>query len=101
MVLRIGELGGPGAMIEQVKGFSYSPFSLLGPRTSLHKVVDGNACDEPSELSTAQGTTKKSWWRLSFASPKVRNSVPSWYCHSFHQFKLMLLFSLGIQKKSD
>ncbi|XP_039142007.1 phosphatidylserine decarboxylase proenzyme 1, mitochondrial [Dioscorea cayenensis subsp. rotundata] len=77
MVLRIGELGGPGAMIEQVKGFSYSPFSLLGPRTSLHKVVDGNACNEPSELSTAQGTTKKSWWRLSFASPKVRNSVPS------------------------
>ncbi|KOM52397.1 hypothetical protein LR48_Vigan09g105600 [Vigna angularis] len=29
-ILRFGELKGPGAMIEQVKGFSYSVFSLHG-----------------------------------------------------------------------
>lgn len=74
-VLRYGELEGPGALIEQVKGFSYSAYSLLGATTLLHEVVDMNTLEEPSEHSSSGERDKSSWWRLSLASPKVRHPV--------------------------
>ncbi|PKA64158.1 phosphatidylserine decarboxylase [Apostasia shenzhenica] len=72
-VLRFGELKGPGAMIEQVKGFSYSAYSLLGATTSLLEVVDVHAVEEFSENCLAEEQQKRSWWRISMASPKVRH----------------------------
>ncbi|KAK7252686.1 hypothetical protein RIF29_36818 [Crotalaria pallida] len=70
-VLRFGELNGAGAMIEQVKGFSYSVFSLLGASPSLPTTADGNVPKENSESITTSEKSKKSWWRVSLASPKV------------------------------
>lgn len=71
-VLRFGELKAAGAMIEQVKGFSYSVFSLLGANSLLPMMtkVDGHL--EDSELdNNTKDQSKKSWWRVSLASPKV------------------------------
>ncbi|KAK8964218.1 hypothetical protein KSP40_PGU000801 [Platanthera guangdongensis] len=76
-VLRFGELEGPGTLIEQVKGFSYSAYSLLGATTSLHEVVDMDTLEEPSEHSSSGELNKSSWWRISLASPKVRHPVSS------------------------
>ncbi|KAJ0961936.1 hypothetical protein J5N97_029764 [Dioscorea zingiberensis] len=39
--------------------------------------VDKDLHDNPSELSTTEDTSKRSWWRLSLASPKIRNPIPS------------------------
>lgn len=78
-VLRFGELRGPGALIEQVKGFSYSAYSLLGATTSLHEVVDMDAVEEQSEQSSAEELHKTSWWRISLASPKVRHRISARY----------------------
>ncbi|KAG0473263.1 hypothetical protein HPP92_014645 [Vanilla planifolia] len=75
LVLQCGELRGPGALIEQVKGFSYSAYSLLGATTSLHEVVDVNILEENSEHKSVEEPTKRSWWRVSLASPKVRHTV--------------------------
>lgn len=74
-VLRFGELRGSGTMIEQVKGFSYSASSLLGANSSLHEVVSKDKHQENSEPSITEDSGKRSWWRVSFASPKVRNSI--------------------------
>ncbi|XP_020587298.1 phosphatidylserine decarboxylase proenzyme 1, mitochondrial [Phalaenopsis equestris] len=74
-VLRHGELSGPGALIEQVKGFSYSAYSLLGATTFLHEIVDMDALEEHSEHSSAEELHKKSWWRISLASPKIRHPI--------------------------
>ncbi|OIW10845.1 hypothetical protein TanjilG_27791 [Lupinus angustifolius] len=70
-VLRFGELNGAGAMIEQVKGFSYSVFSLLGASPSLPTTTDDNVQEEHSGSITTTEKSKKSWWRVSLASPKV------------------------------
>lgn len=78
-VLRFGELKGPRAMIEQVKGFSYPASSLLGANTSLHDVVNEDVQEEYSEQSMTEDARKGSWWRISLASPKVRNTISSWY----------------------
>ncbi|XP_028550025.1 phosphatidylserine decarboxylase proenzyme 1, mitochondrial isoform X3 [Dendrobium catenatum] len=74
-VLRFGELRGPGALIEQVKGFSYSAYSLLGATTSLHEIVDTDAPEEHSEHSFTEERHKTSWLRISLASPKIRNPI--------------------------
>lgn len=65
-------------MIEQVKGFSYSAFSLLGTNSALPMVKE----DTPSEdnidvdYDVAPITEKKSsWLNVSLASPKVRDPV--------------------------
>lgn len=73
-VLRFGELRGPGAMIEQVKGFSYSASSLLGTNSSLHETVCKDTDQEISEPRIAKDSGKKSWWRISLASPKVHDA---------------------------
>lgn len=78
-VLRFGQLRGPRAMIDQVKGFSYPASSLLGANTSLHKVVNEDMLEESSEQSTSEDSSKHSWWRISLASPKVRNPISAWY----------------------
>lgn len=74
-VMRFGELRGPTAMIEQVKGFSYPASSLLGASTSLHEVVNEDMHEEFSEQSMTEDSGKHSWWRISLASPKVRNPI--------------------------
>ncbi|XVF10861.1 hypothetical protein REPUB_Repub07fG0219500 [Reevesia pubescens] len=77
-ILRFGELKGAGAMIEQVKGFSYSVSSLLGASPLLSMIAEKNTQDESSNIeqeSTERETSKKSWWRISLASPKVRETV--------------------------
>ncbi|KAK2649019.1 hypothetical protein Ddye_016508 [Dipteronia dyeriana] len=76
IILRFGELKGAGAMIEQVKGFSYSVSSLLGASTFLPMIAEGYVHEERAEEdSTVTENTKKSWWRISFASPKLRDTV--------------------------
>lgn len=78
-VLRFGELRGAGAMIEQVKGFSYSAFSLLGASSFLPLIAKGDVNEESSEPENAsREKSKKSWLRVSLASPKVRDPVSAW-----------------------
>ncbi|XP_020217617.1 phosphatidylserine decarboxylase proenzyme 1, mitochondrial isoform X2 [Cajanus cajan] len=76
-VLRFGELKGAGAMIEQVKGFSYSVFSLLGASPFLPTTADVDVQEEHSESITTTEKSKKSWWRVSLASPKVWDPTSS------------------------
>ncbi|KAL8539733.1 hypothetical protein ACS0TY_001372 [Phlomoides rotata] len=77
-VLRFGELRGPGEMIEQVKGFSYSASSLLGANSHLPMTAAGDANEESSpEGNTVRVATQNSWWRISLASPKVRDTGSS------------------------
>lgn len=77
-VLRFGELKGAGAMIEQVKGFSYSVFSLLGASPFLPTTADGDVQEEHNESTTNSEKSKKSWWRVSLASPKVWDPKSPW-----------------------
>ncbi|KAK7847739.1 phosphatidylserine decarboxylase proenzyme 1 [Quercus suber] len=75
-ILRFGELKGAGAMIEQVKGFSYSVSSLLGASSCLPMIAQGDMQEEVSEQeSTVKEKSKKSWWSVSLASPKVWDPV--------------------------
>ncbi|KAI3707372.1 hypothetical protein L6452_25825 [Arctium lappa] len=76
-VIRVGELK-EGVLIEQVKGFSYSVSSLLGAGSFLPLMA---ACDK-QEVSSCQENnlrdeSRKSWWRISLASPKLRESSSS------------------------
>ena len=78
IVLRFGELKAAGAMIEQVKGFSYSVSSLLGASSHLPMITEENTHAESSEFeSSLRDESKKSWWRVSLASPKVWDPVAS------------------------
>ncbi|TXG51164.1 hypothetical protein EZV62_023688 [Acer yangbiense] len=76
IILRFGELKGAGAMIEQVKGFSYSVSSLLGASSFLPMIAEGDVHEEREDSAVIENT-KKSWWRISLASPKVRDTVSS------------------------
>ena len=81
-VLRFGELKGLGTMIEQVKGFSYSVSSLLGATSLLPMITDGDMHKESSEQhGNLKEKNRKSWWRFSLASPKIRDTVSAWYSH--------------------
>ncbi|XP_058084932.1 phosphatidylserine decarboxylase proenzyme 1, mitochondrial [Magnolia sinica] len=75
-VLRFGELKEPGGMIEQVKGFSYSASSLLGANSFIPMVVQEDMHGEHSEQKhVSKDSSKRSWWRISLASPKVRDPI--------------------------
>ncbi|KAF3448312.1 hypothetical protein FNV43_RR09025 [Rhamnella rubrinervis] len=77
-VLRYGELKGAGAMIEQVKGFSYSVSSLLGASPFLPMVAEVDTDGERSEPeNSSTENSKKSWWRVSLASPKCWDPLPA------------------------
>ncbi|WJX55063.1 phosphatidylserine decarboxylase 1 [Trifolium repens] len=76
-ILRFGELKGAGAMIEQVKGFSYPVFSLLGASSLLPTTADSNVQEDHSESITTTEKSKKSWWRVSLASPKIWDPTSS------------------------
>lgn len=79
-VLRFGELKGAGAMIEQVKGFSYSVASLLGASSLLPMMAAGDRHEEGSvQENSSADSTKKSWWKISLAYPKVLDRVSTWY----------------------
>lgn len=73
-VMRFGELTGPGAMIEQVKGFSYSASSLIGSNLHLPMLSAEDIDKENGEECIERVEKRKSWWRVSLASPKVRNT---------------------------
>ncbi|KAI5655728.1 hypothetical protein M9H77_32915 [Catharanthus roseus] len=76
-ILRFGELKASGGMIEQVKGFSYSAFALLGSNMLL-TARDNTGEDNAGQVDTrADEKTQKSWWRVSLASPKVRGPEPA------------------------
>lgn len=67
-------------MIEQVKGFSYSAYALLGANsfipTAAEEDMDGVNGDQKQ---VANDSSKRSWWRISLASPKVRDPSSGWY----------------------
>ncbi|GJN09400.1 hypothetical protein PR202_ga27403 [Eleusine coracana subsp. coracana] len=73
-VLQLGELRGPGTMIEQVKGFSYSVSSLLGTNSSLHDAGE-DLSREHMEQNIPENSNAKSWWRVSVATPKIRDQT--------------------------
>ncbi|KAK9716348.1 hypothetical protein RND81_06G227400 [Saponaria officinalis] len=76
--MRYGELKESGAMIEQVKGFSYSVSTLLGLNSSLPMISGRNVVEESSETGDMlSNQPKKSWWRVSFSSPKIRDPIPA------------------------
>uniref|UniRef100_A0A803L5G4 phosphatidylserine decarboxylase n=1 Tax=Chenopodium quinoa TaxID=63459 RepID=A0A803L5G4_CHEQI len=78
IVVRFGELKEPGAMIEQVKGFSYSVSALLGLNSFLPMVSGKDVVEKSSEVENVhRDQTKKSWWRVSFSSPKFQEPVPA------------------------
>lgn len=74
-VLRFGELKA-GTMIEQVKGFSYSVSSLLGARPFLPSTEDVQE-ESMGQEKAPRDENEKSWWRISLASPKVRDPAPA------------------------
>lgn len=76
-ILRFGELKEPGAMIEQVKGFSYSAYSLLGANSLLpiSTEEDISVVVHGEQKHMANESSKRSWWRISLASPKVRDPI--------------------------
>lgn len=78
-VLRFGELKHPGAMIEQVKGFSYSVSSLLGARSFFSPAIDVEATQEEicGQEPSLGDKIEKSWWKVSLASPKIRDPSPA------------------------
>ncbi|KVH89781.1 phosphatidylserine decarboxylase proenzyme 1, mitochondrial isoform X2 [Cynara cardunculus var. scolymus] len=76
-VIRVGELK-EGVLIEQVKGFSYSVSSLLGagsflPLMAASDIQEDISCQE----NNLRDESRKSWWRISLASPKLRESSSS------------------------
>ncbi|KAH9607126.1 hypothetical protein KSS87_005054, partial [Heliosperma pusillum] len=78
IVVRFGELKEPGAMIEQVKGFSYSVSALLGRNSFLPMVSGREVAEESSEIGEyPRDHPEKSWWRVSFSSPKIRDPINS------------------------
>lgn len=63
-------------MIEQVKGFSYSVSSLLGSSSFLPMIEEGDMHEQCGEQeSSPTEKTKKSWWSISLASPRVRDTA--------------------------
>lgn len=78
IVVRFGELKEPGAMIEQVKGFSYSVSALLGMNSFLPMVSGEDVVKKSSEVENGhKDQIKKSWWRVSLSSPKIQHPVPA------------------------
>ena len=85
--MRFGELKEPGAMIEQVKGFSYSVYALLGRNSLLPMVHGKDVVEESSEGGDGhKDQTKKSWWRVALASPKIRDPMPARYAGIYTLF---------------
>ncbi|WOG86289.1 hypothetical protein DCAR_0205490 [Daucus carota subsp. sativus] len=76
-VLRFGELKHPGTMIEQVKGFSYSVSSLLGARSSPMIDVEDTQEESSVQEQSLGYKSEKSWWKVSLASPKLREPSPA------------------------
>ncbi|KAL7182743.1 hypothetical protein ACSBR1_041432 [Camellia fascicularis] len=77
-ILRFGELKGAGSMIEQVKGFSYSVSSLLGASPFFPVIAEEDIQqDSKGQEIIPRDENKKSWWRISLASPKVRDPAPA------------------------
>ncbi|KAL8216426.1 hypothetical protein R6Q57_023263 [Mikania cordata] len=77
-IVRVGELK-EGVMIEQVKGFSYSVSSLLGAGSffPLMAAKDIHQHDGSQQENNIRDESTRSWWRISLASPKLRESSSS------------------------
>ncbi|CAL1401561.1 unnamed protein product [Linum trigynum] len=77
-IIRFGELKGRGAMIEQVKGFSYSASSLLGASSFLPIAAERDLPEETSEnRSNHKENSQNSQWSISLSYPKARDTVKS------------------------
>lgn len=76
-IVRVGELK-EGVMIEQVKGFSYSVSSLLGAGSFLPLMAAKDSHNTSYQENNLRDDNTKSWWRISLASPKLRESSSSW-----------------------
>eukprot|EP01018_Ginkgo_biloba_P002072 Gb_24542 [translate_table: standard] len=77
IIIRCGQLKGPGVMIEQVKGFSYSAHSLLGAKSPLPTSTSQEVLPEQCvQKEVKRDFNEKSWWRISWAAPKVRKELP-------------------------
>ena len=75
--MRVGELK-EGVLIEQVKGFSYSVSSLLGSGSFFPLIAAKEASEDSSlQEKNLRDEGNKSWWRISLASPKLRESSSS------------------------
>nr|AKM76645.1 mitochondrial phosphatidylserine decarboxylase [Francoa sonchifolia] len=71
-IVSLGELKRVGAMIEQVKGFSYSVSSLLGASSFLPMISEGNLQEDCSKQENLpREKSKQSWWKISLSFPKV------------------------------
>ncbi|KAL9246849.1 hypothetical protein vseg_020337 [Gypsophila vaccaria] len=78
VVMRCGQLKESGAMIEQVKGFSYSVSALLGRNSFLPMISGRDEIEDSSEMAdNLRNQPEKSWWRVSFSSPKIRDPIPA------------------------
>ncbi|KAG9452269.1 hypothetical protein H6P81_005173 [Aristolochia fimbriata] len=94
-IMRVGELKGSGARIEQVKGFSYSAISLLGENSFLPMVIDEDMVHEERDKQKIRSndSNKRSWWRVSFASPKLQSPIQS--CPMRGLFYCVIYLRLG------
>lgn len=64
-------------MIEQVKGFSYSAFSLLGSKSDLPTLDTREVWPvEYEENQVKKNSNQRSWWRISFGASNVRKELP-------------------------
>lgn len=72
-MVRVGELK-EGVMIEQVKGFSYSVSSLLGAGSLLPLMASHEDSRSLQQEKKLTDESSNSWWRVSLASPKLRES---------------------------
>lgn len=81
-------------MIEQVKGFSYSVSSLLGTSSSLHDAAEQELSREHIEQIMPENSNAKSWWRVSVASPKLRNQAVLRYLYHTKDLELRNLRQL-------
>lgn len=89
-------------MIEQVKGFSYSVSSLLGARSSPMIDVEDTQEESSVQEQSLGYKSEKSWWKVSLASPKLREPSPARYSHDlkffFASYDVRYLLPLGISQ---
>lgn len=75
-VLRFGQLKASGDMIEQIKGYSYSASTLLGS-SMLLTAAKNIEKENGGEVNASKKGPQGSWWRVSFAFPKLRGPEAS------------------------
>ncbi|KAL6548837.1 phosphatidylserine decarboxylase 1 [Orobanche hederae] len=75
-ILRFGELRGPGAMIEQVKGCSYRASYLLGANSHLSVIAAGDAYEE-SDVEENNSALKGLFYFVIYLKPADYHRIHS------------------------